>query len=377
MWQIVKSAGAEQAYQLMPPGEKKLLFGFRMKPFDVNPEIGKDIHPENIKVLKRLSIQFFQHYKLRFSENGCDVSLYDFFYAGEQLRSYLRNTKDDEYGHAVALKKAFAKFMKMTDVERVADNMAIQVGHVISMTVSDMTKGIFILKYDYAVEEKFPPVFYNRFVVDIIEAQSDKFLINGAYHTAYRVVWPISAESVIRAQIPLDKLGLNNYIKNLKADVYIQKHALDRLKERLDCIDPKLLNTILILCIMECKVVKNKKGQPLIEVSISGSKVGYLVYNYVQGVVIIRTFLLLTNNDTPEGEKLQDLYGLEKFDKQHLGIDKLSSFALSDIDENPKVKQVFENAGCQGLFNVSGFIDSEEQHEMQNAAKIAKYLELN
>ena len=159
--------------------------------------------------------------------------------------------------------------------------------------------------------------------------------------------------------------------------MYIQKHALNRLKERLDCIDPKLLNTILVVCILECKVVKNRKGQPLIEVNISGSKVGYLAYNYVQGVVIIRTFLLLTNNDTPEGEKLHALYGLEKFDKQHLGIDKLSSFALSDIDENPKVKQVFENAGCQGLFNVSDFIDSEEHHEMHNAAKIAKYLDLN
>lgn len=377
MWQIVKSAGAEEAYRLIPDSEQKLLFGFRMKPFDVNPNVGKIVDPENIKVLKRLSIQMFQHYKLQFSENGCEVSLYDYFYAGEQLRSYLRNTPEGRYPQVAKVQKGFAKFMNMTNVERVADNMAIKVGNIISKTVSDMTQGIFILKYDYAVEEKFPPVFYNRFVVDTIEAQSDKFLINGAYHTAYRVVWPITVESVIWAQIALDKLGLNKYIKNLKADVYIQKHALNRLKERLDCIDSKLINTMLIINILQCNVVRNRKGQPLIEFNISGSKVGYLIYNYVQGVVVIRTFLLLTNNDTPEGEKLHDLYGLEKLDKQHMGIDKLSSFALSDIDKNPKVKKVFEDADCQGLFNVSDFIDSKEHNEMHNAAKIAQYLELN
>ena len=72
----------------------------------------------------------------------------------------------------------------------------------------------------------------------------------------------------------------------------------------------------------------------------------------IEGKIVIRTFLFITNNGTPEGLKLQNITGLQKLDKKYLAIDKLSTFMTSDIGNNEKVRKIFTSAGCECLLEL-------------------------
>ena len=79
---------------------------------------------------------------------------------------------------------------------------------------------------------------------------------------------------------------------------------------------------------------------------------GYFRGDIIEGRIILRTFLFITNNGTPEGDRLLANTGLKKEDKNYLAIDKISTFIKSDIDTNQRVKEIFVNAGCGSIFEI-------------------------
>jgi hypothetical protein len=104
-------------------------------------------------------------------------------------------------------------------------------------------------------------------------------------------------------------------------------------------------------------------------------KLGYFKGDIIGDKLVIRTFLFITNNGTPEGKKLQKLIGLQKADKKYLGIDKLSTFILSDIKENEQLKTLFCEAGCGDLFKLDKTVlNKPEEKEIACAHFIANYL---
>ena len=74
--------------------------------------------------------------------------------------------------------------------------------------------------------------------------------------------------------------------------------------------------------------------------------------NFIEGVIVVRTFLFVTNNGTPEGQLLEKNTGLQKLDKKYLAIDKLSTFMTSDLDKNEEVLRIFKASGCQCLLDL-------------------------
>jgi hypothetical protein len=133
-------------------------------------------------------------------------------------------------------------------------------------------------------------------------------------------------------------------------NVYIQPHALRRLAERLDCIDPIHLSINLYFSLRFPVITEGRHNYFLILYQVKAFRAGYLVAGIHEGTIVIHTFLFLTNNGTPEGEKLAAATGLAKLDKEYLTIDKLSTFWESDIQTNEDVKRIFINAGCASLF---------------------------
>jgi len=95
----------------------------------------------------------------------------------------------------------------------------------------------------------------------------------------------------------------------------------------------------------------------LVAFRLFNTKVGYLLAEYIDDAVLIHTFLFITNNGTPEGQKLTELTGLGKLDKKYLAIDKLSSFVKSDIGKNEKLKSIFEKAGCSSLLDIEETVE--------------------
>jgi hypothetical protein len=152
--------------------------------------------------------------------------------------------------------------------------------------------------------------------------------------------------------LSLEELSMNSPFAKLPLPVYIQQHAIKRLMERTGCVIPSMGNMILYLAIMYRKITPMKGNRILIACSTDGLKFGYLLAEVIQGILLIRTFLLLTNIGTPEGDRLAKLTGLQVDDLKYLSIDNLQGLASSDIDQNEEICSLFRAAGCGDILEL-------------------------
>ncbi len=94
--------------------------------------------------------------------------------------------------------------------------------------------------------------------------------------------------------------------------------------------------------------------------------------------------MFLTNNGTPEGDKLNKALGIRKLDKKFLAIDKLSTFVKLSEQEANELKELFADYGLESLFEIrKEAIDieatslkkyNEEPEEQEYSEKIKNYL---
>lgn len=167
----------------------------------------------------------------------------------------------------------------------------------------------------------------------------------------YRLGIPFTNIGIVWAQISPSTWDLNTD-NETKLDVYIQSHAINRMCERIDGLNEQG-------CIINLynSIINNPKAiiynnDILIEYLIEDLKIGYVLATQQKNRLIIRTFLFITANGTPEGQKLSEITGLGKLDKKFLAIDKFSAFQNSGIKDNPRLADIFINAGCGDLLHV-------------------------
>lgn len=147
--------------------------------------------------------------------------------------------------------------------------------------------------------------------------------------------------------------------------IYIQTHALNRVRERVDCHQYYDNDDFLIKSIKGKNIKMDNKGTYWIKYCCP-APVGYLVANLIDGKIIIRTFLLFTQNGTEEGRKLSELSGLLRSDKDYLKFDRMTSFIGDGILKNEKIWELFEKAGCSGILEVASKFNknsSDESHD--------------
>ncbi|MDR3261980.1 MAG: hypothetical protein LBT78_09135 [Tannerella sp.] len=166
--------------------------------------------------------------------------------------------------------------------------------------------------------------------------------------------------------------------------VYVTEHTLNRLEERIGCgsqgyIQAEMIYSLVALMQPDHKPIRIGGGRMLVEFLLKNLKVGYLVVSIQDDAVLIRTFLLMTNHTTPEGSLLHRQLGLEKLDKQYLGIDRLSTFVHSDILQHEDICELFRHAGCSSLIELSDklkddFLWEQDSEQIQLAARMREYL---
>ena len=186
------------------------------------------------------------------------------------------------------------------------------------------------------------------------QAQNCLISINGQKRPAFRLAKPVlsMATPIIWLTVDVSLLG-NFYPGNKKTlDVYIQSHALARLKERLDLLDQEAINYALWENTNDIKQFVNYHGYLLLPFNVFGIKTGYLVANVTDDKLLFRTFLFITHNTSPEGDRLRKLSGLGKEDITYWKIDRLSTFVKLHEEKYPGLIQLFRKAGLETLFDL-------------------------
>ncbi len=375
MYNVVKAANAEEAYRLIPKKEIDLLYLMGMKPIAILPSDGQDIPSFYLTQIKNITYSFLKNEKFCFYENGPLISLYDYYLVGEPLRYLLRNLSDT-IRHKDSILSGFELFMNYTNQQDKPGKIACYLADILTVKLSAISFGYTIFRFDICQSKTFFPTIFNCYFVKVVFAEHRKVSLHNHTRKVYKVGYPVDNNVVWITTNPA-KLGIESNFANLKIDIYIQKHALQRLYERLNCMERFVIHLYLIKSLFCFSIVKNRRGQNLIEFKCDDIKIGYLVYEYIEGIVVITTFLLLTNNGTPEGDNLQEVLGMQKLDKQYLGIDNLRNLVFSDIVENKQIYDLFRDVGCADLFRVPKiqFVKVDENKEL--ASKLSEYLQID
>ncbi|HEY4786703.1 MAG TPA: hypothetical protein VIH57_11665 [Bacteroidales bacterium] len=206
------------------------------------------------------------------------------------------------------------------------------------------------------------------------------FIIDNESRHGFRVGWSRPISGVEYIKLKPSELGMNGNSPDTPMDIYIQAHALQRLEERLDCLPKELVHFCMILSLIQPRFTHDGHGKFLFEYWFDKYKPGYLLANIVDGCILIRTFLFLTNSGTPEGQKLEKMTGLGKLDKKYLAIDKLSTFMATDIRPNEAVMKLLHESGCESLVDLIEDVTDIIQNKNFNhhtGAMLSRYLELN
>ncbi len=130
------------------------------------------------------------------------------------------------------------------------------------------------------------------------------FMIDDMSRPSYEVCYAEPFEGVHVIGINDKQLGETEKQPPKTYPVYVQSHALNRLTERLDRVGIELIRDWFTKSIIECKAFKVKNGNYFIEFNFDNKMVGYLVAGLRDEHLLIHTFLFITNNGSPEGNRL-------------------------------------------------------------------------
>lgn len=309
--------------------------------------------------------------------NEQQVNLEDFIDAGISCSVFLSNLKDTEFKDARELKRRTHEFVKNSEEyfklasERLLDTFLVFCG-----IHSNLESRMYFVQHKFGINQELKQA-ENLVEVYCHIPERRNFIIDEVNRPAVRVCYGAGPGLQCSAVKP-SELGYKGSFGNLPLDVYIQMHALHRLNERIDCIVQGLIHFFMLLSLNEPAGFTDSHGKMFIELRILKYKTGYFVADLKDGVVLIRTFLFVTQSGTPEGNKLEEICGLNRYDKEYLALDKLSSFITSDFKDKKELETLFTQSGCEQVLQFKDVLGPicHPETKQSTADLLIKYLGL-
>lgn len=306
----------------------------------------EEIKTVSTAFLKKIQISIPTH-----NDKIFEISVFDYYSLAYTLILHATNLSEKEFNNAAYVKSALQPLIDFSEspAGTAAWNSFCSPLGATGVTYTCLNESSYVMKLRSAI---FPEISSGTaYIMELYSVPCEKIttVINNENRPAYRIGWHLPEPEVHTRWLTL------NY-QNKEMSVYIQSHAIIRLRERLEGVLKGPLHFCVYESIREPKIVIQSEEKFLIEFRLLHKKVGYLVATISDNKVIILTFLFLTHSGTPEGERLKKLLGLQKEDVKYLAIDRLSAFVDSDLIENEAVKKIFIEAGCEDLFDRDSFI---------------------
>lgn len=374
---FAEAIGVEDFELIASADDLKYLFDMRVgistliaNSDDIPLSVLKNIREGHEKFLNEFKFSFIDPEDASTKDRKA-VTLREFLSFGQALYFYLTNEKSP--CRSEILKQRFAEYIELMESDSFPFMHMYEALWQACLEESTLDTKMYWVNHGYKIKDM---RLTNRFDLYAVRPEQKKVNIDGKWRKVLRVGWARPLDGPEWISIDASHFGLAKSQKQISLPVYIQPHALHRMSERLDCIDAYLQHFHLYLTLKEPLVVENHSGQKLVAYSYNGKRLGYLLAEVVDGIILIRTFLFITMDRTPEGQALQETIGLEAVDKKYLAIDRLSTFILSDIPNHPDIKEHFMKAGCADLFS---FDTSELQpeHQFELGQFIRTYLDTN
>jgi hypothetical protein len=367
--------GGKGTFDLIPPLNHDLIFLIRYH--SIKLQAAKNTSLSSL-LENKLNLLFYDLLKktiipLKSNING--VTIDEYITLIETLKALVHFTRKEKHVPWTNTFYSRLSFLMDNELEMKVRKMITEIMCKVSDYVSTINNQVFCFEHHFIAHSS-GFGFDNMITVQIVKPKLVYILTQNGVRPAFRISWHIPGFSFWEATVKSGYLHLSNIDHNLPIPVYIQSHALHLLTERLDLLDIYENQLNLIHTLRHPVFIRVSKYNYLLEYRLWGKKVGYLSCEYCNGQLLVKTFLFLTNNGTPEGKKLYELTGLCKLDKKYLALDKMSCYINSDISSNKTIESFFEHAGCESLIHLDEIITSEclekSKHNIVNL--IANYI---
>ena len=285
--------------------------------------------------------------------NKLEVSIEEFYVVVLTVATNMPHFLNDKISSQHRLKKKLEKFrIAIESVYEKADEDIYNMLLTLELYHNDIGKTLYWINHEMDPTPGLTSGIDNLMIFNTSKSESTSVVIDDKPRPVVRLGYSFPNFGIEWITIKPSDLNIVNPFADIPLDVYIQTHALLRLSERIDCFLTGSLHYNMFISFKDPKVFYDSYNNILIEYRYLGTKAGYFRVDIIEGKIVIRTFLFVTNNGTPEGLKLQNITGLQKLDKKYLALDKLSTFMTSDIGNNEKVRKIFTSAGCQCLLDL-------------------------
>ncbi len=367
-------------YEMIPAKDLGRLYNMRVLPIKLEPAPHEQIPDNVIRAMRRYLAILLKDAKVPLFKEGPDITLTEYLSGVEALNYYLGDLRDDAYSKAAAFKTAMEPLSSFGEGPLAVQKKIYDAITAIEITFDDLSSRLYWMSSDF----RYRP-YGSRGIEHLIMVHSHiperiHVVSDGIFRPALKLCLASREyEGTIDIIVTPKELGISVDGGDSPMNVYIQAHALQRLAERLDCIAVGVSHLYLCYSFNEPVVHHEKEGTFLIEYRLREKKAGYLVAEIKDGKLIVRTFLFVTNSGTPEGNKLEQICGLGKFDKQFLAIDKLSTFIATDIRSDKELEKLFLESGCGSLLDLHDNVEgiNTMQGMTSSMPRLKKYLGLN
>ena len=329
----------------------------------------KFINSKELKLFAQKSKHYYR--EKAFEVENAKISTYQLqlisVYNDEMSRIVAKETRDKENYEALQFKEISGELTKAFYSHFLMDNFRI------ITQLSNPTKKYYGLNIRTAAIFKDNPKLEVVTEVYGIPARRNIVKINGNHRPVFQL-GKADATAPLK-WVTVGKSVLGEFYDGSKTDlfVFIQSHALKRLKERLNLLNEEALNYALWENTHTIKF-EIYKGYLLLPFKIFKIKIGYLVANVIGDNVVFRTFLFLTHNSTPEGDLLKKISGLGKHDISYWQIDRLSTFVQLQEDNYPMLMKLFNEAGLKELSQLKDQDFDVDSMQKANIAGLNEYL---
>ncbi|MDR1680178.1 MAG: hypothetical protein LBS12_00110 [Prevotellaceae bacterium] len=382
---LCRQVGDESLFQRIPHLEKLVMYRFRGAPLKIMAAPGAKIHPRMKDALSKLIKSQQSEIKYEVIRGSGEMMTYaDHMIVGMSLEYHLGDEKIEDYPNRELLEQFLAL---RNERDCFFEDKLLEICSTACWFFDDMeNKFLYSYKYDVYVPaiqsgakipEGMPPLpkvwkyleendyrGHPEITLDTYPVEWRKIDVNGELHTAIPAGF-LHYTNYEPTFIPFTFSPESPQKKAIKATsnlpVYIQKHAIGRMKERIGSFIPCIYKSILVEAILRNEITPITKTRMLIACCTEELKIGYFLAEILDGVLLIRTFLLLTNSGTPEGDKLAKLTKLKIEDRKYLAIDTLQGLANSDIEQNKAVCNLFCIAGCGSILELCKKINNDPQ----------------
>ena len=366
--------GCAEAFALIPKSEYEQIYQTRIAPPTVEKNPDHSISSTELKEFKLMFLSHFNGRSLEVPSTGQKLTFNYIFTYVVAIYMYCLTIEQKGYKNASKVKELIDQTI---DLDAFINDSLKEAKDVITMMgfiASELSKHMFGLECNFVIKKGLQYCVTFRVKLNKNENETQKLIIDGHKRNIYRVGFPVTDEGIYWSGVKSSELCKNSLLGDMLLPIYIQSHAIQRFEERLDCIESWYRNFCLNTCFHNVQITHFNNRRLIKFITASGYKLGYFLADVIDGIVLIRTFLFITNSGTPEGNKLEQICGLKKQDKQYWAIDKLSTFVESDISENSKLKNLFIEAGCGDLFTFKDQFELNSTQPVKQSRQMLSYI---